>query len=77
MDKTEKVVTFVEECRSMGLTLLPPDVNQGEFQFTVDKNNHIIYGLGAIKGLGEGPVDNIIEARKDGPFTSLFAIHAK
>ena len=72
MDKTDKVVTFVEECRSMKLTLLPPDVNQGEFQFTVDKFDNIIYGLGAIKGLGEGPVDSILEARQQGPFKDLF-----
>lgn len=72
MDKTDKVVTFVEECRSMKLNLLPPDVNNGEYQFTVDSDGNIIYGLGAIKGLGEGPVESIIEARKDGPFTDLF-----
>jgi DNA polymerase-3 subunit alpha len=61
----------------MKLNLLPPDVNQGEFQFTVDKENNIIYGLGAIKGLGEGPVDNIIEARKQGPFKNLFDFCAR
>lgn len=72
MDKTDKVVTFIEECRTMGLVLLPPDVNSGEFQFSVDTDNNIIYGLGAIKGLGEGPIDNIIEARKTGPFKNLF-----
>ncbi|ODS24653.1 DNA polymerase III subunit alpha [Candidatus Endobugula sertula] len=77
MDKTDKVVTFIEECRSMKLTLLPPDVNQSDFRFTVDKDNQIIYGLGAIKGLGEGPVDNIIEARKSGPFTDLFDFCAR
>ncbi|MDM3870277.1 DNA polymerase III subunit alpha [Porticoccus sp. W117] len=72
MDKTDKVVTFIEECREMELTLLPPDVNTGEFYFTVDEQDNIIYGLGAIKGLGEGPIDNILEARKDGPFKDLF-----
>ena len=72
MDKTDKVVTFVEECREMGLTLLPPDVNTGEFYFTVDQQDQIIYGLGSIKGLGEGPIDNILAARKDGPFKDLF-----
>ncbi len=77
MDKTDKVVTFVEECRSMKLNLLPPDVNQGEFQFTVDKDNNIIYGLGAIKGLGEGPVENIIEARAAGPFIDVFDFCAR
>ncbi len=77
MDKTDKVVTFIEEVRHMGLTLLPPDVNHGEFQFTVDGENNIIYGLGAIKGLGEGPIENIINARKSGPFTDLFDFCAK
>lgn len=72
MDKTDKVVTFIEEVRNMGLVLLPPDVNAGDFQFTVDDDDNIIYGLGAIKGLGEGPVENIIEARKSGPFRDLF-----
>jgi len=72
MDKTDKVVTFIEECRNMKLTLLPPDVNRGEYQFTVDDENNIIYGLGAIKGLGEGPVDSILDARVNGPFSDLF-----
>jgi DNA polymerase-3 subunit alpha len=78
MDKTEKAVTFIEECRNMDLTMLPPDVNSGEFQFAVNDEDHIIYGLGAIKGLGEGPIDNIIEAReKGGPFTDLFDFCAR
>jgi len=77
MDKTDKVVIFIEECREMGLNLLPPDVNSGEFQFTVDDQNNIIYGLGAIKGLGEGPVASILEARKDGPFRDLFDFCAR
>ena len=72
MDKTDKVVTFIEEVRNMGLTLLPPNVNSGAFHFTVDDADNIIYGLGAIKGLGEGPIDSIIEGRKSGPFKNLF-----
>lgn len=77
MDKTDKVVTFIEECREMGLNLLPPDVNQGEFHFNVDADNNVIYGLGAIKGLGEGPVESILEARKAGPFKDLFDFCAR
>ncbi len=77
MDKTDKIVTFIEEVRNMGLNLLPPDVNQGEFQFTVDDENNIIFGLGAIKGLGEGPVEAIIEARTGGPFSDLFDFCAR
>jgi DNA polymerase III subunit alpha len=77
MDKTDKVVTFIEECRHMNLTLLPPDVNSGEFHFTVDDAGNIIYGLGAIKGLGEGPVESIIAARKQKPFSNLFDFCAR
>jgi DNA polymerase III subunit alpha len=78
MDKTDKVVTFIDECRAMKLDLLPPDVNQGRFHFSVDAQGRIIYGLGSIKGLGEGPVDNIIAARTvGGPFKDLFDFCAR
>ena len=78
MDKTDKVVTFIDECRAMGLELLPPDVNIGQFQFSVDKHNNVIYGLGAIKGLGEGPVENILAARNEGgPFKDIFDFCAR
>ena len=78
MDKTDKVVTFIEESRQMKLQLLPPDVNSGEFHFTVNDAGQIIYGLGAIKGLGEGPVDSIIAARNEGgPFKDLFDFCAR
>src|SRR5690606_34593842 len=70
--------TFIEECRIMKLKLLPPDVNSGEFHFTVDDAGRIIYGLGAIKGLGEGPVESIIAARNEGgPFKDLFDFCAR
>lgn len=78
MDKTDKVVTFIEECRTMRLKLMPPDVNSGEFHFTVDEAGRIIYGLGAIKGMGEGPVESIIAARQEGgPFKDLFDFCAR
>ncbi len=77
MQNTDKVVTFIEECREIGLTLLPPDVNQGELHFSVNENNEIIYGLGAIKGLGEGPVSAIVEARAGGPFEDLYDFCAR
>lgn len=73
MQNTDKVVTLVEECRHMKLPLTPPDVNAGDFKFTVNDNNEIVYGLGAIKGVGEGPIDSIVAARKEGgPFKDLF-----
>ncbi len=72
MQNTDKIVTLVEECREMRLPLIVPDVNLGEFNFTVNNKREIVYGLGAIKGLGEGPINAIIQARKSGgPFTSL------
>ena len=78
MDKTDKVVTFIDECRAMNLDLLPPDVNYGQFQFSVDPQGSVIYGLGAIKGLGEGPVGAIILARDEGgAFTDLFDFCAR
>jgi len=64
MQNTDKVVILVEECRNMGLELLPPDVNSGEYMFTVNDKNQIIYGLGAVKGVGEGPVEAIVEGRE-------------
>lgn len=73
MQNTDKVVTFIEECREMKLKLVLPDVNQSQFGFTVNDDNAIVYGLGAVKGVGEGPVAAIIAARESGgPFLDLF-----
>mgnify|MGYP001627126746 CR=1 FL=1 len=72
MQNTDKVVTLIEECREMKLPLIVPDVNVGAYNFTVNSKGEIVYGLGAIKGLGEGPINTIIAAREQGgPFTSL------
>ncbi|MCW8887019.1 MAG: DNA polymerase III subunit alpha, partial [Motiliproteus sp.] len=73
MQNTDKVVIFIEECRTMGLPLVLPDVNSGEFMFAVNDAGEIVYGLGAVKGVGEGPIEAIVQARQeDGPFTDLF-----
>jgi len=73
MHNTDKVVTLIEECRNMRLRIMPPDVNYSEFKFTVDESGRVIYGLGAIKGLGEGPIESIVEARQQGgAFKDLF-----
>jgi DNA polymerase-3 subunit alpha len=72
MQNTDKVVTLIEECRQMKLPLVVPDVNVAAYNFTVNHTGEIVYGLGAIKGLGEGPVSAIIAARASGgAFTSL------
>src|SRR5690606_39850544 len=76
MHNTDKVVTFIDECRHMNLKVLPPDVNICGFRFTVNEDGDVVYGLGAIKGLGEGPIDAIVSARGDGnePFRDLFGL---
>lgn len=78
MDNTEKVVGLVDECKNMGLTVLPPDINSGLYRFNVDDNGAIVYGIGAIKGVGEGPIEAILEARnKRGYFKDLFDFCAR
>ncbi|WP_416772010.1 DNA polymerase III subunit alpha [Pseudomonas sp. RHF3.3-3] len=73
MHNTDKVVILIEEVRSMKLRLDSPDVNNSDFKFTVNDDGRIVYGLGAIKGVGEGPVEAIVEARAEGgPFKDLF-----
>ena len=73
MQNTDKVVTLVEECRNLKLDLVLPDVSMSEYTFTVNDEGQIVYGLGAIKGLGEGPIQSIVDARaKGGPFRDMF-----
>jgi len=78
MDNTEKVVGLVDECWRMGLKVLPPDINSGLYQFHVNGDGEIVYGIGAIKGVGEGPIEAIIEARNEGGyFRELFDLCAR
>lgn len=78
MDNTEKVVGLVDECIRMGLKVLPPDINSGLYRFNVDESGAIVYGIGAIKGVGEGPIEAIQEAReKGGYFKDLFDFCAR
>ncbi|WP_277206229.1 DNA polymerase III subunit alpha [Vibrio misgurnus] len=78
MDNTEKVVGLVDECKNMGLTVLPPDINSGLYRFNVDDNGAIVYGIGAIKGVGEGPIEAILAARQQqGYFKDLFDFCAR
>ena len=78
MDNTDKIVTLVDECERMGIEILPPDLNAGKYKFTVDSEGRIVYGIGAIKGVGEGPIEAIIEAREtQGAFKDLFDFCAK
>ncbi|HKR63756.1 MAG TPA: DNA polymerase III subunit alpha [Thermoanaerobaculia bacterium] len=71
MDRTEAVVKFISEAKSMGIEVLPPDVNESNMFFTVVGPN-IRFGLGAVKGVGESAVETILEARRRaGRYTSL------
>ncbi|PVY69615.1 DNA polymerase III alpha subunit [Tamilnaduibacter salinus] len=72
MQNTDKVVTLIEECRNLELDIVLPDVSRSEYSFTVDDDGRVVYGLGAIKGLGEGPIQSIVENRDEGPYQDLF-----
>ncbi|MFV9997667.1 MAG: DNA polymerase III subunit alpha [Arsenophonus endosymbiont of Dermacentor nuttalli] len=78
MDNTEKVVGLVDECWRMGLKVLPPDINSGLYHFHVNDKGEIVYGIGAIKGVGEAPIEAIIESRqKGGYFKEIFDLCAR
>jgi DNA polymerase-3 subunit alpha len=82
LDKTDDVVKYIGECRDLarslphlgqGLEVLPPDVNESRWKFTVPRDQQIRFGLGAVRGVGAGAVASILRAREEGrPFASLF-----
>ena len=71
MESTDKVVKFIQETKQMGIEVLPPCANHSRLEFTVE-NGCIRFGLGAIKGLGRGAIETMIEARESRPFDSLY-----
>ncbi|WP_367026374.1 DNA polymerase III subunit alpha [Methylococcus sp. ANG] len=72
MDNTDKVVVLIDECRGMKLSILPPNVNLSEYRFTVQGRREILYGLGAVKGVGQTAIEDILQERKsNGPFADL------
>ena len=72
MNDIKQVTFFMEECRRMGLDVLGPDVNESFYKFAVNDAQAIRFGMGAIKGVGKGAVETIIEYRKDGRYISIF-----
>jgi DNA polymerase III subunit alpha len=68
---TDKVVQYINEARELGLEILPPDVNESGFKFTVIGERRIRFGLGAVRNVGEGAIASIIEGRDQGPYSSL------
>ncbi|SHI96741.1 DNA polymerase III subunit alpha [Flavobacterium haoranii] len=72
MNDIKQVSFFMEECKRMGLKVLGPDVNESYYKFTVNEDYAVRFGMGAIKGVGQGAVDTIVENRKDGKYKSIF-----
>ena len=67
------ITKLMDECKSMGIKVLGPDVNESNLKFTVNPEGNIRFGLGAVKGVGEGAVHSIMEEReKNGPYTGIF-----
>ncbi|MEY6433434.1 DNA polymerase III subunit alpha [Thioalkalicoccus limnaeus] len=73
MDNTDKVVALIDECRAMGLAVVPPSINGSAYRFTIADERTVVYGLGAIKGVGEAAIDALLAARHDQePFADIW-----
>ncbi|MCB2262133.1 MAG: DNA polymerase III subunit alpha [Candidatus Thiosymbion ectosymbiont of Robbea hypermnestra] len=73
MDNTDKVVTLIDACREMRLKVMPPAINRSEYRFTIGDEGTILYGIGAIKGVGESAIEAMLQARrKGGPFPDIW-----
>ena len=72
MNDIKQVSFFMEECKRMSIKVLGPDVNESFYKFTVNDNNAIRFGMGAVKGVGSGAVKTIIEGRQEKKYKSIF-----
>ncbi|AYN24814.1 DNA polymerase III subunit alpha [Buchnera aphidicola] len=73
IDNTDKIVILVNECLQMGIKIIPPNINLSKYEFYVNDKKNIVYGLGAIKGIGENSIRNLVREReKNGFFFDLF-----
>ncbi|WP_254301999.1 DNA polymerase III subunit alpha [Buchnera aphidicola] len=73
IDNTDKIVILVNESLNMGVKIIPPNINLSKYEFYVNDENNVVYGMGAIKGIGENSVQNIVQERKkNGFFNDLF-----
>ena len=72
--KTEEVIKYIAEAREMGLDVLPPDVNESGWRFTVHGETRLRFGLGAVRNVGRGAIDSLLAARETGPFASLYEL---
>src|SRR5207342_290392 len=67
---TDSVVKFINEARELGIEVLPPDVNESNYKFTVLDEKRIRFGLGAIRNVGRGAIDSILGAKREKAFES-------
>ncbi|HID57556.1 TPA: DNA polymerase III subunit alpha, partial [Candidatus Poribacteria bacterium] len=67
-----KIVNYINECRKLGIEVLPPDINESDVGFTVVGDGKIRFGLSAVKNVSDNAIKAIVEERKNGPFKSLF-----
>ena len=72
INNTAQITMFMEDCKSMGVDVLGPDVNESQYKFSVNEKGQIRFGLGAIKGIGEGPSEAIDQERQKGKFKDVF-----
>ena len=78
MGDIKKVSFFMDECRRMGLNVLGPDLNESQIEFSVNDKGQVRFGLGAIKGVGEAALEEIIEERqKNGPYLNIFDLTSR
>jgi DNA polymerase-3 subunit alpha len=73
LSNIDKITFFMDECKRMGMKVLGPDVNESDYQFSVNQDGQIRFGMGAVKGVGEAAVISIVDERKaNGPYKSIF-----
>ena len=72
MNDIKQVSFFMEECKRMGITVLGPDINESYYKFNVNDDKAIRFGMGAVKGVGKGAVETIVENRKDDKYDDIF-----
>ena len=77
INNTKQITLLMEDCKSIGVDVLGPDVNESQYEFAVNEKGQIRFGLGAIKGIGEGPSEAIVEARKEERFKNIYDFFEK
>lgn len=77
INNTKQITMFMEDCKSIGVDVLGPDVNESQYEFSVNDKGQIRFGLGAIKGIGEGPSEAIVQARKEERFKNIYDFFEK